>query len=140
MGIGLLPFLTNTLSASTFFAQAFVYGTTGFFIFATPLLSQYLTRRYVSRMYYNYEEEKFKAILFNFFLFEYSLEFHIKEVYMPDIPGVFSTLKLKNNNGRSIFVDMNQIEDVKLVEKIMGYDKPFDIRKYTDANKTDKEE
>ncbi len=58
---------------------------------------------------------------------------------MPDIPGVFSTLKLKNNSGRSIFVDMNQIEDVKLVEKIMGYDKPFDIRKYTDADKTDKE-
>ncbi len=57
-------------------------------------------------MYYNYEEEKFKAVLFNFFLFEYSLEFHMKDVYMPDIPGVFSTLKLKNNSGRSIFVDI----------------------------------
>lgn len=137
MGIGLLPFLTQTLSASTFFAQAFVYGTTGFFIFATPLLSQYLTRRYVSRMYYNYEEKKFKAVLFNFFLREYVMEFDLKDVYMPDIPGAFSTLKLKSNK-RSLFVDLNQIDDVRLVEKILGYDQPFDIKKYTDQS-SDKE-
>jgi len=30
-------------------------------------------------------------------------------------------------------VDLNLIEDVKLVEKILGYDKPFDIRKYADG-------
>lgn len=138
MGIGLLPFLSNTLSASTFFAQAFVYGTTGFFIFATPLLSQYLTRRYVSRMYYNEEEQKFKAVLFNFFLREYVLEFELKDVYVPDIPGAFSTLKLRTNN-RSLFVDLNQIDDTRLVEKIMGYDKPFDIRKYTEGADKEKE-
>lgn len=138
MGIGLLPFLSKTLSTSTFFAQAFVYGTTGFFIFATPLLSQYLTRRYVSRMYYNEEEQKFKAVLFNFFLREYVLEFELKDVYVPDIPGAFSTVRLRTSN-RSLFVDLNQIDDVRLVEKIMGYDKPFDIRKYTEGADKQKE-
>ena len=83
-------------------------------------------------MYYSAEEQKFKAILFNFFLREYVLEFELSDVYMPDIPGAFSTLKLRSS-GRSLFVDLNQIEDVKLVEKILGYDKPFDIRKYADG-------
>ena len=73
----------ETLSTSTLFAKLFVFGTTSFFIFITPILSQVLTRRYVSRMYYNYDEKRFTAILFNFFLFEYKLEFSIDDVYMP---------------------------------------------------------
>lgn len=71
-------------------------------------------------------------------MFEYVMEFDLKDVYMPDIPGVFSTLKIKSNK-RSIFVDLNQIDDIALVEKIMGYDKPFDIRKYAEKP-TEKEE
>lgn len=88
-------------------------------------------------MYYNYEEKKFKAILFNFFLFEYKLEFDMNDVHVPDIPGIFSSLKVKSSK-RNLFVDLNQVEDVKVVEKLLGYDKPFDINKYTDE-KADKE-
>ena len=129
MGIFLLPFLVNTLSASTLFAQIFVFGSTGFFIFATPILSQILTRRYVSRMYYNYEEKKFKAILFNFLLIQYKLEFTMDDVFMPDMPGIFTTLRVKSSK-RNLFVDLNQINDLKITEALLGYDKPFDIKKY----------
>ncbi len=83
LGILMMPLLMETLSTSTLFAKLFVFGTTSFFIFITPILSQVLTRRYVSRMYYNYDEKRFTAILFNFFLFEYKLEFSIDDVYMP---------------------------------------------------------
>jgi transmembrane protein 70 len=133
-GICLMPFLTETLSDSGLFAKLFVFGTSGFFIFVTPLFSQLLTRRYVSRMYYNYEEKKFKAILFNFFLFEYKLEFSLDDIFVPDIPGVFSTVQLKSQN-RSLFVDLNQISDLDLTQKIYGYDKPLDFSKYTEKKK-----
>lgn len=129
LGIMLLPFMSNTLSASGLFAKLFVFGTTGFFIFVTPLFSQFLSKRYVIRMYYNYEEKKFTAILFSFFMYEYKLEFKLDDVYVPDVPGPFSTIKLKKSN-RSLFVDLFQFEDVGLAEKIYGYDKPMDYKKY----------
>ena len=88
LGLMMLPLLTDTLSTSTMFAKLFVFGTTSFFIFATPILSQILTRKYVSRMYYNHDDKKFTAILFNFFLFEYKLEFTIDDVYMPGMPYI----------------------------------------------------
>lgn len=130
-GICLMPFLTETLSDSGLFAKLFVFGTSAFFIFVTPLFSQLLTRRYVSRLYYNYEEKKFKAILFNFFLFEYKLEFALDDIFVPDIPGPFSTVRLKSHN-RNLFVDLNQISDLELTQKILGYDKPLDFNKYVE--------
>jgi hypothetical protein len=134
LGLMMLPLLTDTLSTSTLFAQLFVFGTTTFFIFVTPILSQILTRKYVSRMYYNYQEKKLTAILFNFFLFEYKLEFSLDDVYMPDMPGIFTTVKVKSNN-RNLFVDLNQITDLTITEKILGYDREFDIKKYDKQNK-----
>lgn len=134
LGILMLPFLQNTLSTSSIFAQFFVYGTSGFFIFVTPLFSQYMSKRYVTRLYYNYEEKKFKAILLSFFMFEYKLEFSLDDVFVPDMPGPFSTVKLKSNN-RNLFIDLDQIDDASLIEKIYGYDKPFDMNKYDKMKK-----
>ncbi|CAF1129879.1 unnamed protein product [Brachionus calyciflorus] len=127
-GVMLMPFLTDTLSASSLFAQIFVFGTTGFFIFVTPMFSQFLGRRYVTRMYYNYEEKKCTAIMLSFFMYEYKLEFPLSP---------FSTVKLKNKDQRSLFVDLQQVHDVQLVEKIYGYDKPFDFKKYSDKDNDD---
>ena len=129
MGLMLLPFLNTTLSASGLFAKIFVFGTSGFFIFVTPLFSQFLGKRYVSRLFYNYEEKRFTAILFSFLMYEYKLEFKIDDVYVPDVPGPFSTIKLKESK-RNLFVDLNQIDDLELVKKIYGYDKPLDLNKY----------
>lgn len=131
LGIMLMPFLSDSLSTSSIFAQFFVFGTTGFFIFVTPMFSQFLGRRYVSRLYFNYEEKKFKAILLSFFMTEYKLEFSLDDVFVPDIPGPFSTVKLKQSK-RNLFIDLHQMEDVELVQKIYGYDKPFDFKKYTE--------
>lgn len=133
LGLLLLPFLNNTLSTSSLFSQAFVYGTTGFFIFVTPMFAQFLSRRYVSRLYYNYDEKKFKAVLFSFFMFEYKIEFGLDDVHVPELPGVFTTLQLKSSK-RNLFVDLNTFSDVELVQKIYGYDKPFDAKKYSDKS------
>lgn len=133
LGIMMLPFLTDTLSSSSIFAKLFVFGTTGFFIFVTPLFAQFLTRRYVSRLYYNYEEKKFKAVMISFLMYEYKFEFSLDDVYVPDVPGPFTTIALKSSK-RGLFVQVNDIIDDNLVQKIYGYDKPFDIKKYTDKN------
>ncbi|RNA32910.1 transmembrane 70 mitochondrial [Brachionus plicatilis] len=131
LGIMLMPFLTDSLSTSSIFAQFFVFGTTGFFIFVTPMFSQFLGRRYVSRLYYNYEEKKFKAILLSFLMNEYKLEFSLDDVFVPDIPGPFSTVKLRQSN-RNLFIDVHQLQDDELIQKIYGYDKPFDFKKYSE--------
>jgi hypothetical protein len=61
-------------------------------------------------------------------MYEYKLEFCFDDVYVPDMPVPFSTVKLRSNN-RSLLVDLDQINDYKLVEKLYGYNKPFDINK-----------
>ncbi len=134
-----MPFLTETLSTSGWFAKIFVVGTSGFFIFLTPLLSVFLTKRYVSRMYYNKEEQRLSAVLFNFWLFEYKLDFKLDDIYVPEYPGPFSTVKSKSTN-KSFFIDLNQIDNVTLVEKFLGYDKPFEPKKYIDDEDEPKKE
>lgn len=134
LGLGLLPFLGQTLASSSLFSQVFVYGTTCFFIFVTPMFAQFLTRRYVSRLYYNYDEKRFKAVMLSFLMTEYKYEFALDDVHVPDLPGVFTTVQVKSSK-RNLFVDLNTIADVGLVQKIYGYDKPFDIKKYTDEEK-----
>lgn len=134
LGIALLPFLTETLSASGIFAKIFVFGTSGFFIFVTPIFSQFLGRRYVSRLFYNYEEKKFTAILLSFFIREYKLEFSLDDVNVPDLPGLFTTIEIKSTK-RGLFIDLDQIEDLELTKRIYGFDKPFDIEKFNPKTK-----
>jgi hypothetical protein len=128
VGICLLPSMSQTLASSGFFAKAFVLGTTGFFIFVTPLLLQFITRRYVIRMYYNKQENKCTLILFNFFLREYALECSLDDIFTPDIPGPFQTVSLRSNN-RKLFIHHEEIPDFEIRKKIYGFDKPLDFEK-----------
>jgi len=140
LGIALLPFLTDTLSTSGLFAKVFVFGTSGFFIFVTPLFSQFLGRRYVSRLFYNYEEKKFTAILLSFFMREYKLEFSLTDVIVPDLPGPFTTVEIairensEKTSKRGLFIDLDQIKDLEITKKIYGFDKPFDFEKFNRKN------
>ena len=131
LGIMLMPFLVETLNTSGLFAKLFVLGTSSFFIFLTPMFSIILTKRYVSRIYYNNEENKIVLIMFNFFMIEYKVELTVNDLYVPEITGPFSTIKIKKNN-QPLFIELNQIDDINLVEKISGFDKPFNINKYKD--------
>lgn len=136
LGLATLPLLVDNLSTSGLAAQIMVYGTASFFIFVTPLISVLFTKRYVSRMYYNYDEQVFKAVLFNFFLLEYSIDIKLKDLYVPEMPGAFSTLKTKSTN-KSLFVNLDHVTDVQLVEKILGYDQPFDVNNLKIKKKSD---
>lgn len=132
LGLCLTPVLMQTMTEQSILSKLFVYTTCGFFIFVTPLAFQFLTRKYVNRLYYNYQTQTFTAILYNFFLLEYPIKFKLNQVHVPDVPGLFTSMiaKMSEKEKRKLFVDFNLIHDADLVAKIFGYDKPLDLDKY----------
>merc|ERR1712098_307724 len=52
------------------------------------------------------------------------IEFKVKDVEVPDIPGMFTTFKA---NSVPLFVEGSQFNDITHFGKIMGYDKPLDL-------------
>ena len=136
IGIGIIPFLITSLKDASILANILVFGTSSFFILATPVLFQYVTRRHVNRMHYNSETDTFTVFLYNFFLMEYKLVFKASDILVPDLPGMFTSFKIKNLN-RSLFVDYDQVTDKSIVVRILGFDKPIDINKYDNKNKDD---
>ena len=53
------------------------------------------------------------------------ITFKASEVNVPDIPGMFTTFKV---NGNALFVDADSFSSAVHYGKLMGYDKPLDIR------------
>jgi len=96
----------------------------GFFTFVTPLLIHSFAKKYVTKLYYNQVEDKYTAVVYNFFLKPKRVEFKVKDVVVPDIPGPFCTFKA---NSVPLFVEGSQFTDIRHYGKIMGYDKPVDL-------------
>jgi hypothetical protein len=127
VGLCFVPYICN-LQEMPLFGKIIALGTTSLFTFCTPVFLQLLTRRHVNRMYFDYEKDVFTAFIYSFFLSEYKIEFNLKDIEVSD--GFFTTLLIKNHKNRPLFVDYDQIYDVNLIEKILGYDKPLDLKKY----------
>jgi len=107
-----------------------------FFTFATPLLIHTISKKYVTKLYYNQVEDKYTAHVYNLFVRPKKIEFRVSDVNVPDIPGMFTTFKACNI---PLFVEMNQFNDPKHYGKIMGYDKPLDLKWDRDLNITKSE-
>ena len=74
---------------------------------------------------------------FNIYLFcVLQIKFKLNDVKVPDIPGMFCTFKAK---GRPLFVDGSEFYEPKHFGKIMGYDKPLDLRWDSTQNITQSE-
>lgn len=60
-------------------------------------------------------------------LFEilFQVKFRVTDVQVPDIPGMFTTFKA---NNVPLFVDGQQFDRPIHFGKIMGYDKPLNLR------------
>lgn len=53
-------------------------------------------------------------------------KFKVKDIQVPEIPGMFSTFVV---NGKTpLFVDASQFPDPEHYVKMMGYDKPLDLK------------
>jgi transmembrane protein 70 len=132
-GISLLPLISDTVNSSSILAKIIVFGTTSFFIFVTPLLSIYLTKRYVNNIYYDKEKEILTLEQYNFFMMKKCEKIKLSDLYVPELPGLFSTIKNKKTNN-AYFIELEQIKNITVLEKIYGFDKPFHIEKFKKNN------
>ena len=57
--------------------------------------------------------------------FPFQITFKASDVTIPNIPGMFTTFQV---NGRPLFVDGGAFYNPHHYGKLMGYDKPLDIR------------
>jgi len=89
-----------------------------FFTFVTPVLIHTISKKYVTKLYYNQVEDRYTAIVYNIFIRPKKIEFSLKDVKVPEIPGMFTTFKAKDH---ALFVDMDQFRDPTHFEKLMGY-------------------
>jgi len=94
-----------------------------FFTFATPLLIHWVSKKYVTEMLYNRIENTYTAITYTFLLRRKRITFKPSDVQV--IPGMFTTFQV---NGKSLFVDAESFHSAQHYGKLMGYDKPLDIR------------
>jgi len=135
IGIAFQPILYTYSSANAAVvlgAGAFL----SFFTFATPLLIHSVSKKYVTKLYYNQVEDKYTAVVYNIFIRPKKIEFKVNDVEVPDIPGMFTTFKA---NSVPLFVEGSQFNDITHYGKIMGYDKPIDLMWDKDLDMTKSE-
>merc|ERR1712226_792212 len=96
-----------------------------FFTFATPMLIHWVSKKYVTEMLYNRIENTYTSVTYTFLLRKKQITFKASDVKVPDIPGMFTTFQV---NGRPLFVDGGAFYNPHHYGKLMGYDKPLDIR------------
>merc|ERR1712183_400748 len=117
----LLSYSSHANAAIILGAGAFL----SFFTFATPLLIHTISKKYVTELNYNKLEDSYTAITYSLFLRKKEIKFKLQDVYVPDIPGMFTTFKA---NGKPLFVDGGEFYEPAHFGKIMGYDKPLNLR------------
>ncbi|XP_053688685.1 transmembrane protein 70 homolog, mitochondrial [Sabethes cyaneus] len=109
-----------------------ICGIAGFFTFVTPFLLHLITKRYVTDLSYDSTTQEYTAITITFLLQRQQTKFRIKDVVVPEVPGMFTTFMV---GDKSLFVDPTLFPDPTHYIKIMGYDKPIDF-KFEEARRT----
>ncbi|KAF5278970.1 hypothetical protein FQA39_LY05648 [Lamprigera yunnana] len=97
----------------------------GFFTIGTPILLHLIVKKYVSTLKYDTTKNTYIATTFNLFNFKKNLEFTPDDVKVPEVLGMFTSFTVK---GTPLFVDPRSFKNPKHYGKIMGYDKPVDLK------------
>jgi len=132
VGISLQPYIYQNVADLPLFVAAAVTGVASFFIFLTPVLLHIVTKRYVIEMSLNERTGKYTATTYSLFLRLKKLEFTSDQVSAPNMPGIFTTIRV--NNKIPLFVDPNLFTDRSHFIKLMGYDAPMEWEMNPDEN------
>lgn len=97
----------------------------GFFTIGTPLLLHLLARKYVTVLKYKPDTDTYVATTLNIINIPKQLEFKPEDVKVPEVLGMFTTFTAKD---KALFVDPRFFENPKHYGRIMGYDKPLDLK------------
>ena len=96
----------------------------GSFIIMTPLLMHWITKRYVTHMFYEKETHVFTAFTLNLFLQKKMVTFKPCDVEIPDGTGFLYTVKVLD---KPLFFDEQSFKDKEALIKMMRYDEPIDL-------------
>ncbi|KAF2901585.1 hypothetical protein ILUMI_04598 [Ignelater luminosus] len=97
----------------------------GFFTLVTPFLLHFITKKYVTRLVYKPETKTYVATTLTLLNMSKEIEFTPEDVRIPEVPGMFTSFEAK---GNPLFLDPRLFEDPTHYGKIMGYDKPLDLK------------
>ncbi|GFW97529.1 transmembrane protein 70 homolog, mitochondrial [Trichonephila clavipes] len=124
VGFAMLPSVVLDLNQISVALSCGVVLFSSFFC-STPILLDWITRRYVLRLEYDPSTELFTTRTFNIVTMEKELTFSASDVTVPDIPGMLTSFHAK---GNPLFVDASRVQDPDAYSKMMGYDKPLDLK------------
>lgn len=136
LGIMAQPIIYQKMAQSS--GLATIIGVSVFFsLFAigTPLLLNLITKKYITHIKYLPEEDKYVASTYTLFLKERKLNFEPKDVLVPDVPGMFTSCLIKKT---PLFITPESFQDLHHYKRIMGYDKPIDLKLETPLNSEEK--
>ncbi|VVC41256.1 TMEM70 family [Cinara cedri] len=97
---------------------------TGVFTFITPVLIHLVTRKYVTSVEYNKENDEYMASVLSFFLKPIKVQFKPHHVRLPMSQKLTVTFYAKEY---PFFVDPQSFVDVMHYQRILGYDKPYEF-------------
>ncbi|KAL5293138.1 TMEM70 family protein [Megaselia abdita] len=100
-------------------------GVAGFFTIVTPLLLHFVTKKYVTELYFNKKTGEYTAITISLVLTRQETTFKPEDVTVPEVPGMFTSFEV---NNKSLFLEPSLFPDPEHYVKIMGYDKPVDFK------------
>ncbi|EZA59701.1 hypothetical protein X777_16400, partial [Ooceraea biroi] len=103
----------------------------GFLAVTTPFLIHIITKKYVTHLYYDTEEDKYIANTYSLFAQKKEITFTPEDVVVPDITGMFANCIVK---GTPLFLEQGFFYDCNHYIRIMGYDKPIDFKLNTNNN------
>ncbi|XP_041375704.1 transmembrane protein 70 homolog, mitochondrial-like [Gigantopelta aegis] len=123
IGLCLQPYLLLHSEGHSIIAKVAVGITLSFFVFVTPLLIHFISKKYVTDCYWNKDTNEFRATTISLLLRRKVLKFTPEDVVVPDVPGMFTSIIIK---GRPLFMDPKFFYSREAYIQMMGYDKPLE--------------
>ena len=129
---GVQPFIFQQIMATNATALAVGFaGMTSAGVVLSPLLLNWITKRYVCDLHYNHESQVFTASVLNLWCRRVSVQYSASDVTIPETLGIFTTFTV-GPKRQPLFVDPEFVKDLSIYKKMLGYDKPLDL-KFTDV-------
>nr|SVE73170.1 EOG090X0CKL [Ceriodaphnia reticulata] len=127
LGIGMQPMLYEHISApdSSIPLMVALYSAVGMFTFVTPFLIHFVTKKYITDIIFDPKTNEYTASTYNLIPTKRKIIFKLEDISIPDVPGAFTSLCVKNTPLLCIPSDFLYPEHYI---KFMGYDKPVDFQ------------
>ncbi|KAL4234098.1 Transmembrane protein 70 [Mactra antiquata] len=135
-----LKILSLTTSALAAFAQPFILSaarddmlikagilaTLASCVLATPFAVHFVTKKYVTDIYFNSDTKVFTLTTRGFFLQKKELEYKAEDVEFPFVPRAFVSHLIK---GKSFFIEECEFRGKEIYMHMVGFDKEFTLQK-----------